>query len=355
MVDLFPADFLASRRRFVDTVTKLGGKLHSEPVMSSDGGRAWDLSMDIAVFGEYSAPKKIIHIAGVHGVEAFTGAAVQFAILGKMPVLPSDTAVVFLHCFNPWGMSNLRRTNEGNVDLNRNCVLPPLERTGAPTGYELVRDLITPRAAPSFSTFALRAVVAIAGQGFSALKQAVTGGQFVEPCGIFFGGAELQQELLVVRRWLSETLPATEHLIVIDVHTGLGSFAQETLLIEYPSGSEEHRRIVELFGAQRVHAPAAAGSINYSATGALCHLFPSCFPGIRVDYVLQEFGTYHALQVLHALVAENVEYHHGRTGPSSRIGQKLKEVFCPNSLRWREQVVEKGQALFEAAVCSLAR
>lgn len=76
---------------------------------------------------------------------------------------------------------------------------------------------------------------------------------------------------------------------------------------------------------------------------------------MRIDYVVQEFGTYHALQVLHALVAENVEHHQGRSGPTSRVGQKLKAAFCPDSSRWREQVVRKGQALFAEALCSLAR
>ncbi len=355
MSGLFPTDFTTSRRRFLDAVAALGGKLHSEPVSSSSGHVAHNLSIDVAVFGEYSAPKKLVHIAGVHGVEAFAGSAVQFAILSDMPTLPSDTAVVFVHCFNPWGMSNLRRTNEHNVDLNRNFVQLPFERAGAPAGYELVRDLITPAVAPPFSTFALRAVLAITAHGFSSLKQAVTGGQFIEPQGLYFGGKELQQELSISRAWFSEHLSATEHLIVVDVHSGLGSFAEETLLIEYPDGSEEHRRIVELFGAERVHAPAAAGSINYSATGALCHLFSSCFPMMRIDYVVQEFGTYHALQVLHALVAENAEHHHGRAGPTSRVGQKLKEAFCPDSPRWREQIVRKGQALFAEALCSLAR
>jgi hypothetical protein len=208
---------------------------------------------------------------------------------------------------------------------------------------------------PLFSTFALRAVLAITAHGFSSLKQAVTGGQFIESQGLYFGGAELQQEVALLRAWFSQYLSATEHLLVVDVHTGLGSFGEETLLIEYPTGSEEHRRISEIFGAERVHAPDVARSINYTATGALCHLFPSCFPAMRIDCVVQEFGTYHALQVLHALVAENVEHHHGRAGPMSRVGQKLKEAFCPNSPRWRAQVVEKGRALFAEALCSLAR
>jgi hypothetical protein len=353
--DLFPTDFFTSRRRFLETVTALGGKAHCEPVTSAGGHVSHDLSIDVAVFGEYSAPKKIVHLAGVHGVEAFAGSAVQFSILNEMPPFPSDTAVVFVHCFNPWGMSNLRRTNEHNVDLNRNFVLPPFERAGAPAGYELVRDLITPVTAPPFSTFALRAALAITAHGFSSLKQAVTGGQFIEPRGLYFGGKELQQEIAISRAWFSEHLSATEHLIVVDVHTGLGSFAEETLLIEYPSGSDEHRRVGEIFGAERVHAPDGAGSINYSATGALCHLFSTCFQKTRIDCVVQEFGTYHALQVLHALVAENVEHHHGRAGPTSRMGQKLKEAFCPDSPRWREQVVGKGRALFSQALCSLAR
>jgi hypothetical protein len=355
MMDLFPLDFRASRERFRARVGDLDGALHSLPIASSHGPVTDDLSVDIGVLGELSAPKKIVHVAGVHGVEAFAGSAVQSAILQDMPTVPSDTAVVFVHCFNPWGMSNLRRNNQHNVDLNRNCVLPPHERAGAPAGYDRVRDLISPATTPAFSTFALRAVLSISLHGFSSVKQAIAGGQFIDAKGLFYGGSELEQELVVFREWLSASLSETEHLVVIDLHTGLGSFGQETLLVECARHSQQYERIVELFGAEKVQAPDTDGGIAYSSTGELCNLFMSCFPSMRVDCVVQEFGTYHALQVLHAMVVENTDYRQGRVGPTSPGGQKLKETFCPDSPRWRQEVVARGQALLSKVLGSLSR
>jgi len=352
--ELFPPDYESSRTRFRDVVQSLGGEIHSQRLTNADGDSTGALNIDIALLGERNAPRKVVHLAGVHGVEGFAGSAVQSAILSEFPHLPSGLAVVLVHCFNPWGMSNLRRANQNNVDLNRNCVLPPHERVGAPAGYEQVRDLISPRVVQSFPSFALRAVTAIALHGFSALKQAITGGQFVDPSGLWYGGDRMQPEIDLWRQWIAHNLRDTEHLVVLDLHTGLGAYGEETLLIEYSRESDEYRRIVSLFGPERVQAPDTAGAINYSCSGALCHLFPDALPATQVDYVVQEFGTYHALQVLHALISENTEHQHGRAGPGSSVARKLKEAFCPESHQWRQGVVDKGRALFTTTLHRLS-
>jgi hypothetical protein len=151
-----------------------------------------------------------------------------------------------------------------------------------------------------------------------------------------------------------DNLHGTEHLVVLDLHTGLGSFGEETLLLEYSRDSEEYRRIVSLFGSERVQAPDSTGAINYSCSGALCYLFPEALPTTQVDYVVQEFGTYHALQVLHALISENVEHLRGRAGRHSVVGRKLKEAFCPESHQWRHGVVQKGRELFTTTLRRLS-
>lgn len=81
------------------------------------------------------AEKIIMIISGTHGVEGPAGYDLQLDLLQKKAheKLPSDVGLVFVTALNPWGWVNGRRTNEDNVDLNRNGwfglppELPPLD------------------------------------------------------------------------------------------------------------------------------------------------------------------------------------------------------------------------------------
>lgn len=67
----------------------------------------------------------IFFYPGTHGVEAFTGSAIQIEFLREYAVKggsEKDPTMIFVHPMNPFGMKHLRRTNENNVDLNRNGV-----------------------------------------------------------------------------------------------------------------------------------------------------------------------------------------------------------------------------------------
>jgi hypothetical protein len=94
----------------------------------------------------------VIHSSGVHGVEGYLGSAVQVRFLHEL-LLRSGTddavddrrspsasspyssstcftrgnvrKVLLIHSVNPYGMRHHRRTNENNVDLNRNVLGGP--------------------------------------------------------------------------------------------------------------------------------------------------------------------------------------------------------------------------------------
>ncbi|KAL7488896.1 hypothetical protein ACHAW6_014492 [Cyclotella cf. meneghiniana] len=79
----------------------------------------------------------IIHSSGVHGVEGYLGSAIQLRFLHELIIQnekrldsQQDTGstdgelrqVLLIHAVNPHGMRHHRRTNENNVDLNRNAL-----------------------------------------------------------------------------------------------------------------------------------------------------------------------------------------------------------------------------------------
>jgi hypothetical protein len=327
--------------------------------MHASTDAASQLFIDIALIGDPHKRPTLMYIAGTHGIEGFVGSAVQHAILSGMTAPPDDYALVLVHCLNPWGMANLRRTNAHNIDLNRNCTISDHERCGAPAGYENVRRLLMPESALPFSLFCMQALAVVLRHGFPTAKQAITGGQYVDERGLFFGGLELQQELQLLRSWALQNLSRSERVLVIDIHSGLGAFTQDTLITDSHDNSKETARIRRIFPDRKLHGPDPMRSIAYETRGALSSLLPTVLVNSQVDYVVHEFGTLHAFRVLHALVQEN--YHHFRS-PSTGFGTEhhpsktaLKEAFCPSSPSWLNNTVLRALTVYGAAKLGLAR
>lgn len=356
-LSFYSDSFTSSRARFLAETARLGAQLHSIQIPShatKDGG---DLAIDIAVIGDINADKHLVCIAGTHGIEGFVGSAIQLGIFKRMRHPTEGYGLIFVHCLNPWGMSNFRRTNEQNVDLNRNWRLPGSAISPAPPHYEGLRPILLPETPCSFPTFTLKALSKVAKLGFPAVKQAVTGGQYLDQNGLFFGGHKVQPELELFGEWAKAHLSHSERIIAIDIHSGLGRFGDYTLLIDHHIGSEEHSRVVEIFGAEKVHGPDPRLGISYKTSGSAGELLPCLLPQTKVDHLVHEFGTLHPFKVLHALVQENFYYHSNlvtKTGGIERPGARLlKDTFCPPSDLWRRNAVSNGLLIFDTAVTHL--
>ena len=71
--------------------------------------------------------------------------------------------------------------------------------------------------------------------------------------------------------------------------------------------------------------------------------------------MMQEFGTYNPIKVLHALREENRCHHFGEGTLDHRVKRALKDTFCPVSERWGERVLARGTAVVEQALENLKR
>src|SRR5438128_436045 len=110
-----------------------GGRLEILPI-AAKGPRGEDLSVDVGWFGAAEPDHVLVHSSGIHGVEGFAGSAIQLQIIDALPAIAENAALVLVHVLNPYGMAWLRRVNEENVDLNRNC-LEDAAYSGAPPAY----------------------------------------------------------------------------------------------------------------------------------------------------------------------------------------------------------------------------
>lgn len=316
--------------------------------LSARGPADEPLTIDIARLGAATARNVILHLTGVHGVEAYTGSAVQLATLADLPSLPADTALVLLHAFNPWGMAWRRRTNENNVDLNRNCLGPGESWSGSPALYRALDPLINPASPPARDFFALRALLASLRHGFHAVKQAVAEGQYDFPKGLFYGGAALEAGPAAFCDWIPTALGHCRRLLVVDCHTGLGNRGEDLVLVDGDSIARGVPELSRLLG-RALHDPSREAGAAYTIRGALGNVFRRLLPHVSTDYVLQEIGTAPALEVFHALREENRWHHYGDGSLTHPAKLRLMNALCPESPAWRERAVALGTQLLRSA------
>ncbi len=341
----FSPDYFTARDRFRDAAAKAGATLHALP-LSARGPRSESLAIDIAWLGTASPRRVLLHSSGLHGVEGFAGSAIQLRFMEQVPALPADAAIVVVHILNPYGTSWLRRVNENNVDLNRNFRTGSY--SGAPATYAALNRFLNPSTPPGFDLFLARAAYLILRHGMSALKQSVAGGQYEFPKGLFFGGKQIEDGPRQYEAFVRERLGMAEKAIVIDVHTGLGKFAEDSLLVE----SEDYARLRNIFGG-RVVALQPNASPAYHVEGGLESMIFRVFAKSRPDFIGQEFGTYSPVKVLRALREENRWHHHGKGTLDHAVKKTLQQTFCPPDESWRAAVLQRGRELLEAAIAEI--
>src|SRR2546425_1892118 len=194
----------------------------------------------------------------------------------------------------------------------------------------------------------IRAVCLMVRHGMPALKQAVVGGQYEYPKGLFFGGKGLQEGLQRYESFLAHRLASARQVLAIDVHTGLGKYGEDTLLVDAMQYAALRRR----FG-ERVARSDPRESPAYQVTGALESMIFRVLRGAQVDFLRQEFGTYGPVKVLQALRQENRAHYYddGRSGhPAKTV---LREIFCPADESWRQSVLKRGSELLSQALAGL--
>ena len=353
-VDYFSPDYLTARSRFREAVTRADGQLISLVLTATDPGGE-NLTIDLAWFGAEHPSDAVVHSSGIHGVEGFAGSAIQLQWLDEgMPAVSDDSAIVLLHVLNPYGMAWLRRVNENNVDLNRNFLASGEPYTGAPEGYAELDALLNPQSPPAREFFSLRVGWAIARRGIPAIRQAVAGGQYVNPRGLFFGGSDLEAGPRLIQQFVQSRLAAVERLVVVDVHTGLGRFGRDTVLVSAADeGTALFASLQETFG-DRVRSTDPRSGPAYRVRGAHDDLYPRTLPQATVQFVAQEFGTYRAVRVLSALRAENRWHHYGAGGIDHWTKRDLAETFAPADESWRAAVLRRGRVVIGQAL-GLAR
>lgn len=338
LTDFFSPDYATARDRFRKAAQDAGARLDALP-LDATGPGGEPLTIDIAWMGALNAPRVLLHTSGIHGVEAFAGSAVQLALLDYPPEPGDGAAIALAHVLNPYGMAWLRRTNENNVDLNRNFLGGNEQWSGAPPLYAALDPLLNPRTPPRRDAFLLRAVTHVLRHGYAAVKQAVAQGQYEYPQGLFYGGARLEEGPRRYLDWLSDRVSHAHTVLAIDVHTGLGRSGEDTLLVD--PGYRAPPALAQALARPLVDA-ASDDPTSYVVRGGLASGIRRVLGETALHALVQEFGTYPVLRVMCALRQENRAHFHDASDVHHPAKRALLSALRPNDDEWRMNVVARG-------------
>jgi hypothetical protein len=355
----FSASYAEARTKFLAAAREARAAIETVAhPLRGPGGE--NLACDIARLGAASATRAIVSISATHGVEGHCGSGAQVATFaeGLYRDLPGDLQVIVIHAINPHGFAWSRRVNEDNVDLNRNFVdhtKPyPVNR-----GYEVLRDAICPAQWSEASRAASAAAIqAYAAQhGPMAMQQAVSGGQYGDPEGVFFGGHAPTWSNRLLRRVFAQTAESARHIGVIDYHTGLGPYGYGEIIAPYGGSDPAYQRAASWLGGNEVTSPSLGNSKSAELVGTNNYGMSEAARGAAVTMVALEFGVRPLDRTLDAVRADNWLHWHGDldSDQGRAIKQEMRDVFYGAELKWQEMIVTRGFETTRKMIAGLLR
>jgi len=354
--DVTPADYFEARRRFIDAAHVLNAWTQAYPIAAT-GPRGEPLTLDIAYLGPGQPRRLLIVSSGTHGVEGFAGSAIQLGFLRRYGAATRKEGVglLMVHAVNPYGYVYGRRTNEHNVDLNRNA----LERFPGPANpaYARLNAWLNPRTPPRRTDlFLTRGMWHVLRMGPARVKQAIAGGQYEFPKGLFYGGGALADSTKRFAEIVGDaTFGTVEQVIHLDLHTGLGKHGTYKVLVDFAETSDAFRQLGKWFGRQSVQGNNPKRSIAYRITGSLGDVVTRAFPKAQVYPTVLEFGAYSLTRMIAALRAENCAHFYtpADSAANQRAKAQLREIFFPRAGAWRTNAVAQGLRTIRQAIAAL--
>ena len=357
MADLeaFSPDYATARKRFREAAERLEWETFAFPI-ASDEETDEHFVVDVAISGG-DARRTLVVSSGLHGVEGFFGSAVQLAAMENWERTQAPACrCVFVHALNPYGFARIRRADIDNVDPNRNFLLANERFQGAPDRYAELDPLLNPPPPPRiFDGFLIRGAWAVLRYGMPALKQAVAGGQYDFPQGLFFGGKEPCSARRLLELKLPGWIEGAEQVVHLDYHTGLGGYGTWKLLLDSPLTEAQRAWLLERFDEECFQEPGSEES-DYVTRGSIGKWLVQRRLAPSYLYACAEFGTFAPISVLSALRSEN-QVHRWRkpeAAATRRAKRTLQETFCPASPTWRTRALSGGLDLIERTVAGLS-
>ncbi|MFZ4286444.1 M14 family metallopeptidase [Variovorax sp. HJSM1_2] len=355
----FSATYQQARQRFVAAARVRGAALASFGI-DAVGAEGEALTTDVALIGPPDgrpASKLLLITSATHGVEGFCGSACQLQLLADDALLArassAGVALLLVHAINPYGFSWLSRTNEHNIDLNRNAqdFSQPLPVNVA---YAGLHDVLLPAAWPPTAENQQAKADYIAQHGAVAYRDAVSKGQYSHAGGVFYGGAARSQSLQNLEQILRTYAAPFADIGWIDVHTGLGPYGHAEKIFAGRRDDAEVARAGRWWGSDMA-VPFAGKSTSADVTGNLSSTIYGACPDSRCTLMALEYGTVPFEQMTDALRGEAwLRAHPDAPAELARqIRQAMFNAFCGGDDVWRGMVLGQNRVAMLQAILGL--
>ncbi len=358
-----PASYEASRQYFRERLSTLHELWPNARLDKQILTAAQDLSIDLFRAEALQHSEKLLIITtGLHGIEGYIGSAIlQLFIDEYLPrINPDTTGILLIHCLNPWGMSQWKRINPNNVDLNRNFI------SGSFSSAELVNNDYKPllsflcpdRPVGDLLTekwiFASGLVKTVIRLGTLRLRQAALMGQYEYPSGIYFGGQSIQEETRVLMQLYLDSFMGYKRIIHLDIHSGYGPRDQMTVV----TSPLDNRSALEIKQQYQLARVAGANPEEfYCMHGDMIdweyELVRTKMPGSSIFAANFEFGTYgeaflSEARSLRITILKNQENIYGGSAATGDwIDREYRELYLPADPAWFEKARQDASQAFK--------
>jgi hypothetical protein len=339
----FSGTYVEARAKFLEAAAQRGAAVESFVLEAHRGALGEELATDVALIGAIDAKKLLLVTSGTHGPEGFCGSGTQIATLNDADLLSrlekAGVALLLVHAVNPHGFSHLHRTNEDNIDLNRNHIdfSAPLPVNAE---YAEVEPLVLTATWPPTPADEAAVAAYVAKHGMRAFRAAVTKGQYTSPDGLFYGGTAPSWSNGTMRAILRKYAASATHLGWIDIHTGLGPYGHGEKIYPGRNAPADLAQAHAWWGAD-VFAPFAGDSASADVSGPVVSIAYDECPNASVAPMGLEFGTLPDGEVLTRLRADTWLRRHPEAPDAQKreIRQQLRDAFYCDNDEWKGMVL----------------
>ncbi|UBM62904.1 M14 family metallopeptidase [Candidatus Sulfidibacterium hydrothermale] len=377
-MNYFNDTYETSRKAFLNSAARLREKYPNAITDSFaiDRENEEGLFIDLIYLPATNHAENLVMVtSGVHGIEAYTGSAIQQLFLNEF-ILPDEKIIahssfLFVHSVNPYGQKYFRRVTSRNVDLNRNFALSDKLFETENQAYAELNELLNPsglyRKKPAENLrFFLKTMRQIQKKGIKTFRQAILQGQYHHEKGIFFGGKAFEPQKTIMEQITCRFAKGHKRLVLIDLHTGYGYRGRLHLIgmDQYPNPAvlEQLRK---LYPTEKIEAADKDSGDFYKISGSLFEfLFQRCTEEkVTVLPIAWEFGTFDNIKVrkslesLRIMINENRGFHYGYANKESKKQtlEAFRQLYYPDDKKWRQQVLQKSKAVFDQLLHQLEK
>lgn len=307
----------------------------------------------IAVKNNPNSNEWIVHTSGIHGVEGYTGSAIQLRILDELAEKNTNKNIMLVHALNPHGMRHMQRVNANNVDLNRNSILNNDFKSDSLVFKDQWLDsLINPKSWSEFYLFPLLLIYSLVVYGLKTSVQLIVTGQYQQQTAMSYGGIEHEPEIQEFYKAIAPFFNNQSRITHIDLHTGFGKYMNEYLMVD--------TRREQTYFANFQEKPNYYINSEFpeykNMKGGLIHGFQQLlelYGNIRIDSyygMVQEFGTvnFSGIPIFIQMRFVNFIAHHPLLDDTvvKQSNENMYEAFNPSSSEFQELSISKGWQRF---------